>query len=186
MNSLIINSGSQFFKDYFTCRICLETLDQAQEWVCIQCHAFYCLKCITKSLTIKKECIYNCGNTRFCRPPVNLQIIYKKAKVKSENCQGCYKGTKEFKVHLCGKTKNEAPKSIKEMTKLLDSLELQQNESQVMIDSQLGKLNTKMNESCQKFPIREVIFRLIDQYNPNDLNIEDQIDDETHDPDTDF
>ena len=43
-----------------------------------------------------------------------------------------------------------------------------------------------MNESCQKFPIREVIFRLIDQYNPNDLIIEDQIDDDTHDLDTDF
>jgi hypothetical protein len=43
-----------------------------------------------------------------------------------------------------------------------------------------------MNESCQKFPIREVIFRLLDQYNPGDLKIEDQIDDDSHDPDNYF
>jgi hypothetical protein len=43
-----------------------------------------------------------------------------------------------------------------------------------------------MNSSLQKFPIREVIFRLLDQYNPNDLEIKDQISDNIEDSDTKY
>ena len=78
-------------------------------------------------MSIKKECIYKCceNEVQYARPPTYLLLLYNLANIKCEKCSEVFRGTHEYKIHVCKAKENAQPSSIRELANILKNLELQ-------------------------------------------------------------
>ena len=170
----MIERDSQLFWDYFACKICHDTVDYDNEWVCTNCNVLVCLKCITQCLSQKMECIQRChqdgaqqnaGNAlgggaraqpvedcsrlvQFARPPTSLLALYQSAQIRCEVCANIYSGTNNFKKHICNKIdKDNTNKSSKDC---MGDKEMAAAKKGPMSSEQIRKLSAQIARLEQK------------------------------------